>query len=144
MAVTRGKTRAAKAKGGLVKQAMTLIALASSAFILLPAGRDIVSYETSILPGEAETRPLMTMADPSARTMTWGMWGLNHCFITALKLLAIKAKDKAMLKMLTVLTAIYVPLLLVGQKEMGPLGGDVGGFVAICAVQTLTLGYLAK
>ena len=72
MAVTRGKTRAAKAKGGLVKQAMTLIALASSAFILLPAGRDIVSYETSILPGEAETRPLMTMAHSSSRT---GMWG---------------------------------------------------------------------
>ena len=110
----------------------------------LPAGRDIVSYGTAILPGEAETRPLMTAADPSARAMTWGMWGLNHCFITALKLLAIKAKDKAMLKMLTVLTAVYVPLLLVGQKEMGPLGGDVGGFVAICAVQTLTLGYLAK
>ena len=64
--------RAAKAKGGLVKQAMTLIALASSAFILLPAGRDIVSYETSILPGEAETRPLMTMAHSSSRT---GMWG---------------------------------------------------------------------
>ena len=72
MAVTRGKTRAAKAKGGLVKQAMTLIALASSAFILLPAGRDIVSYETFILPGEAETRPLMTMAHSSSRT---GMWG---------------------------------------------------------------------
>ncbi len=72
MAVTRGKTRAAKAKGGLVKQAMTLIALASSAFILLPAGRDIVSYETYILPGEAETRPLMTMAHSSSRT---GMWG---------------------------------------------------------------------
>ena len=64
--------RAAKAKGGLVKQAMTLIALASSAFILLPAGRDIVSYETFILPGEAETRPLMTMAHSSSRT---GMWG---------------------------------------------------------------------
>ena len=122
----------------------TIVAYASSAFIFLPAGRDIVSYGTAILPGEAETRPLMTAADPSARAMTWGMWGLNHCFITALKLLAIKAKDKAMLKMLTVLTAIYVPLLLVGQKEMGPLGGDVGGFVAICAVQTLTLGYLAK
>jgi len=125
-------------------QVVEALAYASSAFIFLPAGRDIVSYGTAILPGEAETRPLMTMADPSARTMTWGMWGLNHCFITALKLLAIKAKDKSMLKMLTVLTAIYVPLLLIGQKEMGPLGGDVGGFVAICAVQTLTLGYLAK
>ena len=88
MAVTRGKTRAAKAKGGLVKQAMTLIALASSAFILLPAGRDIVSYETSILPGEAETRPLMTMAHSSSRTGMWGIWGLNHCFVALLKVAA--------------------------------------------------------
>ena len=145
LALPRGGGALAVSRGGAtVDGVVEALAYASSAFIFLPAGRDIVSYGTAILPGEAETRPLMTMADPSARTMTWGMWGLNHCFITALKLLAIKAKDKAMLKMLTVLTAIYVPLLLVGQKEMGPLGGDVGGFVAICAVQTLTLGYLAK
>lgn len=145
LALPRGGKALAVSRGGAtVDGVVEALAYASSAFIFLPAGRDIVSYGTAILPGEAETRPLMTMADPSARAMTWGMWGLNHCFITALKLLAIKAKDKAMLKMLTVLTAIYVPLLLVGQKEMGPLGGDVGGFVAICAVQTLTLGYLAK
>ena len=145
LALPRGGKALAVSRGGAtVDGVVEALAYASSAFIFLPAGRDIVSYGTAILPGEAETRPLMTMADPSARTMTWGMWGLNHCFITALKLLAIKAKDKAMLKMLTVLTAIYVPLLLVGQKEMGPLGGDVGGFVAICAVQTLTLGSLAK
>ena len=145
LALPRGGKALAVSRGGAtVDGVVEALAYASSAFIFLPAGRDIVSYGTAILPGEAETRPLMTAADPSARAMTWGMWGLNHCFITALKLLAIKAKDKAMLKMLTVLTAIYVPLLLVGQKEMGPLGGDVGGFVAICAVQTLTLGYLAK
>jgi hypothetical protein len=145
LALPRGGKALAVSRGGAtVDGVIEALAYASSAFIFLPAGRDIVSNGTAILPGEAETRPLMTMADPSARAMTWGMWGLNHCFITALKLLAIKAKDKAMLKMLTVLTAIYVPLLLVGQKEMGPLGGDVGGFVAICAVQTLTLGYLAK
>ena len=145
LALPRGGKALAVSRGGAtVDGVVEALAYASSAFIFLPAGRDIVSYDTAILPGEAETRPLMTAADPSARAMTWGMWGLNHCFITALKLLAIKAKDKAMLKMLTVLTAIYVPLLLVGQKEMGPLGGDVGGFVAICAVQTLTLGYLAK
>ena len=145
LALPRGGKALAVSRGGAtVDGVVEALAYASSAFIFLPAGRDIVSYGTAILPGEAETRPLMTAADPSARAMTWGMWGLNHCFITALKLLAIKAKDKAMLKMLTVLTAVYVPLLLVGQKEMGPLGGDVGGFVAICAVQTLTLGYLAK
>jgi len=145
LALPRGGRALALPRGGAtVDGVVEALAYASSAFIFLPAGRDIVSHGTAILPGEAETRPLMTAADPSARTMTWGMWGLNHCFITALKLLAIKAKDKAMLKMLAVLTATYVPLLLVGQKEMGPLGGDVGGFVAICAVQTLTLGYLAK
>ena len=145
LALPRAHKALAVSRGGAtVDGVVEALAYASSAFIFLPAGRDIVSYGTAILPGEAETRPLMTMADPSARAMTWGMWGLNHCFITALKLLAIKAKDKAMLKMLAVLTALYVPLLLVGQKEMGPLGGDVGGFVAICAVQTLTLGYLAK
>jgi hypothetical protein len=145
LALPRGGKALAVSRGGAtVDGVVEALAYASSAFIFLPAGRDIVSHGTAILPGEAETRPLMTAADPSARTMTWGMWGLNHCFITALKLLAIKAKDKAMLKMLAVLTATYVPLLLVGQKEMGPLGGDVGGFVAICAVQTLTLGYLAK
>ena len=145
LALPRGGKALAVSRGGAtVDGVVEALAYASSAFIFLPAGRDIVSHGTAILPGEAETRPLMTAADPSARTMTWGMWGLNHCFITALKLLAIKAKDKAMLKMLTVLTAVYVPLLLVGQREMGPLGGDVGGFVAICAVQTLTLGYLAK
>lgn len=145
LALPRGGKALAVSRGGAtVDGVVEALAYASSAFIFLPAGRDIVSYGTAILPGEAETRPLMTAADPSARAMTWGMWGLNHCFITALKLLAIKAKDKAMLKMLAVLTAVYVPLLLVGQKEMGPLGGDVGGFVAICAVQTLTLGYLAK
>ena len=66
MAVTRGKTRKAK-QGGVVTQAMTLIALASSAFILLPAGRDIVANTLAILPGEAETRPLIDMAHPAAR-----------------------------------------------------------------------------
>ena len=142
MAVTRGKTRAAKAKGGLVKQAMTLIALASSAFILLPAGRDIVSYETSILPGEAETRPLMTMAHSSSRTGMWGIWGLNHCFLAVLKLQAINQKDKAMLKKLLIPTAATFLYCVLGQSDMGG-AADLGGFIAVCGLQTLAIGYLA-
>ena len=143
MAVTRGKTRAAKAKGGLVKQAMTLIALASSAFILLPAGRDIVSYQTSILPGEAETRPLMTMAHSSSRTGMWGIWGLNHCFVALLKVAAILAKDKDQLKKLWVLTAATAAYVVKWNNDVADYGGDLGGFVVVCGLQTLSIGYLA-
>ena len=64
LAVSRG--------GATVDGVVEALAYASSAFIFLPAGRDIVSHGTAILPGEAETRPLMTMAHSSSRT---GMWG---------------------------------------------------------------------
>ena len=40
-------------------------ALASSAFIFIPAGRDMISYGTFLLPGEENIRPLMTMAGES-------------------------------------------------------------------------------
>ena len=141
---------------------MTLIALASSAFILLPAGRDIVSYETSILPGEAETRPLMTMAHSSSRTGMWGIWGLNHCFVALLKVAAfvpgvrtfpatpsthftrrILAKDKEQLKKLWVLTAATAAYVAKWNNDVADYGGDLGGFVVVCGLQTLSIGYLA-
>ena len=101
-----------------------------------------MSYGTAILPGEAETRPLMTMADPSARTMTWGMWGLNHCFLAVLKLQAINQKDKAMLKKLLIPTAATFLYCVLGQSDMGG-AADLGGFIAVCGLQTLAIGYLA-
>lgn len=88
-------TSALQLRGGALdadtlKQVATGLAYASSGFILLPAGRDIVSPGTNLLPGEDTTRPLMTMTSPSARTFTWGLWGLNHCFLSLLKLKAVK------------------------------------------------------
>ena len=60
--------KALKLRGGFDKDAIIRgVGYATSAFILLPAGRDVVSYETALLPGEAETRPLMTATDPKAR-----------------------------------------------------------------------------
>ena len=132
-------------RGGGVdaKQVATGLAYVSSGFILLPAGRDVLSHSTNLLPGEDTTRPLMTASHPSARTVTWGLWGLNHCFITILKLLAIKSDDKAMLKLLTASAVATLAYCVKGQQDMGPEGGDFGGFVAVCAVQVATLGYLA-
>ena len=70
----------------------TWVGLASSGFILLPAGRDVVAMETPILPGDEELIAAMTMANPDARRWFWGMWGLNHCFLAVLKLQAINQK----------------------------------------------------
>ena len=70
----------------------TWVGLASSGFILLPAGRDVVAMETPILPGDEELIAAMTMANPDARRWIWGMWGLNHCFLAVLKLQAINQK----------------------------------------------------
>ena len=95
----------------------TWVGLASSGFILLPAGRDIVAEGTAILPGDEELISALTMANPDAKRWFWGMsgpvhtsncrgaslitaalshrWGLNHCFLSILKLQAINQKDLA-------------------------------------------------
>ena len=127
----------------LLNQVATALAYGSSACILLPAGRDIFSYSTNLLPGEDKTRPLMTMRSASARTFTWGLWGLNHCAFALLKLMAIRDGDKSMLKFLTALTALTTCYCILGQQQMEKDGGDVKGFAAVCAVQTVSLGYLA-
>ena len=74
------------------------IAYATSAFIFIPAGRDIVNHEKPLLPGEKETRELMTMTSPKARTLMWGIWGLNHCALSFLKCWAVYKKDDFLLK----------------------------------------------
>lgn len=174
VASARAMTKAPEAGAGAVRRGLdaegvaTALGLASSAFILLPAGRDIVSHATAILPGEAATRPLLTMAHEAARSFMWGVWGavrgvfffqggtvrrrrrghapragLNHCFISFLKIRAIRAKDKPMLRLLWPVTAATFLYCLAGNGPVTAAGGDLGGFVAVCAVQTLAIGYLA-
>ena len=137
------KPKSKKGSGIGLTSIATAVGYFTSAFIFLPAGRDVVSYETAILPGEAETRPLMTPASPAARTFMWGVWGLNHCALSYLKVMAIRKKDKGMLKFLLLTAALTFAYLL---KEMGSFaeaGGDVMGFVVVCGLQTLSLSYLA-
>jgi len=116
----------------------TFVAYASSAFIFLPAGRDIVSYETFLLPGEENVRPMMTMTGESTRTWMWGMWGFNHCFITLLKIIAVAKGDKMMLKLLAASALPLAYFCAMGQMAHG----DMEGFIVICVLQFLSLGYL--
>ena len=109
---------------------------------MLPAGRDIVAEGTAILPGDEELISALSIANPDAKRWFWGMWGLNHCFLSILKLQAINQKDKAMLKKLLIPTAATFLYCVLGQSDMGG-AADLGGFIVICGLQTLAIGYLA-
>ena len=119
------------------------LAYASSAFILLPAGRDIFSPTTPILPGEDKNMPLMTPASPKAKIFMWGVWGLNHCALSALKILAVYRGDKEMLLFTGVTAAITLGYLIKERGSFKEADGDVDGFVAVCTVQTISLLGLA-
>ena len=53
---------------------------------------DIVAEGTAILPGDEELISALSIANPDAKRWFWGMWGLNHCFLSILKLQAINQR----------------------------------------------------
>jgi len=122
---------------------MTIFAYLSSAFILIPAGRDILNFRLNLLPGEKKTRPLLMAKDPEARTFMWGVWGLNHCALSLLKLWAIYDDDEKLLAFLTCTAAMTFIYLVRERKAISRAGGDVDGFVVVCGLQSVSLAYLA-
>ena len=80
----------------------------------------------------------MTMAGEKARFWMWGMWGFNHCFMCLFKILAVMGGDKTMLKLLAANAIGLGAYCVAGQMEHG----DMEGFIVICILQTLSLGYL--
>ena len=85
---------------------------------------------------------LVVSSTPSTRRDA-GIWGLNHCFVALLKVAAILAKDKEQLKKLWVLTAATAAYVAKWNNDVADYGGDLGGFVVVCGLQTLSIGYLA-
>ena len=55
----------------------------------------------------------------------------------------ILAKDREQLKKLWVLTAATAAYVVKWNNDVADYGGDLGGFVVVCGLQTLSIGYLA-
>ena len=55
----------------------------------------------------------------------------------------ILAKDKEQLKKLWVLTAATAAYVAKWNSDVADYGADLGGFVVVCGLQTLSIGYLA-
>ena len=73
----------------------------------------------------------------------WGVWGLNHCALSFLKCMSIYKSDTPMLQFCFVTAILTLGYLVKEKKPIEEAGGDVMGFVVLCGLQTLSLGYLA-
>jgi hypothetical protein len=123
---------------------MKNIALFSSAFIIVPAGRDVIFPMTPI-PGmdDGKMLQLMNPSGKEARAMFWGLWGINHVFLSVLKVIAVRENDQKMMKMLLWTVAPTLYFLVANNAGMKAAGGDMTGFVVIIALQMISLSYLA-
>jgi len=115
----------------------------TAGFVFLPAGRDIVSHKTAILPGESDMRKAMTMTKVGTRTFMWGVWGLNHCMMSFLKIWANYNKDVPLLKILTVQTALCLAYLVGQRSACLKAKADLTGFAAIFTLEICAISYLA-
>ena len=70
-------------------------------------------------------RAAMTMSSPKARTFTWGVWGLNHCTLSFLKLWAVYESNTELLKILLVQSTVCLAYLLAQRKTMLEAKADV-------------------
>ena len=68
---------------------------------------------------------------------------MNHCAMSLLKCWAIYKMDKPLLQFLGVTAALTFGYLVKEKGSFSKTGGDIGGFIAICGVQTAALAYLA-
>ena len=56
---------------------------------------------------------------------------------------AIYNDDKPLLKFVFVTAAITFAYLVKEKQSFEEAGGDIGGFVVVCGIQSVALGYLA-
>ena len=97
---------------------MKNIAIFSSAFIVVPAGRDIVAplYGLPLL-DDGKMLQLMNPSGKEAQKMLWALWGINHVFVSILKVIAVRENNQRLMKMLlcTVVPTLYFwPRVMLG------------------------------
>ena len=87
--------------------------------------------------GDGKMLSLMNMQGKEARQMMWGIWGVNHVFVSILKVIAVRENDQRMMKMLlwTVLPTLY--FLIANNANMAAAGGDTDW---ICGVDRSSNG----
>merc|ERR1712010_288425 len=131
----RQRERERERRGSMIDEAMlrtvaTYVLYATAGFLFLPAGRDIVSHKTCILPGEKDMRKAMNATSVKVRTFFWGVWGMNHCMMSALKIYAVQ-------------TIICLGYLITQRKVCLAAKADLTGFMFVFILEALAISYLA-
>merc|ERR1712224_215623 len=101
------------------------------------------SHKTCILPGEKDMRKAMNATSVKVRTFFWGVWGMNHCMMSALKIYALHSGDLTLLKILSVQTVVCLAYLVLCGKSCLAAKADVSGFRNVFVLEAAAITFLA-
>ena len=118
-----------------------------SAFMFLPAGRDVVAPGASVLPDDDKLLAAMNPGPTALWAFMWNLWGINWCVISVLKILVVsstasKLKGK-LLKLGLAHDVLVTGKLLLDFGKATAVGADMSGFLTLFGLETLALAKLA-
>ena len=118
-----------------------------SAFMFLPAGRDVVAPGASVLPDDDKLLAAMNPGPTALWGFMWNLWGINWCVISVLKILVVsstasKLKGK-LLKLGLAHDVLVTGKLLLDFGKATAVGADMSGFLTLFGLETLALAKLA-
>ena len=118
-----------------------------SAFMFLPAGRDVVAPGAVVLPDDDKLLAAMNPGPTALWAFMWNLWGINWCVISVLKILVVsstasKLKGK-LLKLGLAHDVLVTGKLLLDFGKATAVGADMSGFLTLFGLETLALAKLA-
>ena len=118
-----------------------------SAFMFLPAGRDVVAPGASVLPDDDKLLAAMNPGPTALWAFMWNLWGINWCVLSVLNILVVSStasKLKAKLLKLGLAHDVLVTgKLLLDFGKATAVGADMSGFLTLFGLETLALAKLA-
>ena len=115
----------------------------TSAFMFLPAGRDIFAPGATLMPGDDKLfAQMFTDRSKVGYTFMWNLWGLNWIVIHVMKIMATAANKTDFMKLGLVHGVLVTGKLIQDFGKMSAVGADASGFLTIFAIETLAFAKL--
>lgn len=124
--------------GADVSQIAKYVVYGTSAFMLLPAGRDVVSPGAEIMPDDDKLiGKMFNDKTKEGYTFMWNQWGVNWIMLAIMKIVAVSAGSADFLKLGFAHDAVTIAMMIKGWlPEFKP-------FALLFILETLALGKLA-
>ena len=116
----------------------TYVIYACSAFMFIPAGRDVIAPGTEVMPGDDKLLSLMwSNKKTQAYDFTWRTWGFNWCLISAVNIMAVRESNATFIKIATAGVLFTLAMLLKEKDSFAKGGADLTPFLALYAAMSV-------